>query len=84
MVIDTAHVRGAWTSAGDPTVRGLDLEVPAYIGRGAPLGGTHGGGAQAAFADGSVRFLAESIDPPVLEALATVQGSKSAVPPGDE
>jgi len=37
-----------------------------------------------ASADGSVRFIRDSVDPKVLEALATVQGSKNATSFGDE
>jgi prepilin-type processing-associated H-X9-DG protein len=36
----------------------------------------HPGGAQAAFADGSVRFLSSSIDPKVLRALTTIAGNE--------
>jgi len=46
------------------------------IGRGRPFGGYHPGGANVAFADGSIKFLRETIDPKVFEALSTVAGGE--------
>ncbi|MHC5542826.1 H-X9-DG-CTERM domain-containing protein, partial [Singulisphaera rosea] len=40
------------------------------------LGGTHRGGVMVAFADGSLRFLAETISPETLEALTTAAGGE--------
>jgi prepilin-type processing-associated H-X9-DG protein len=76
MVIETTQIQGAWTAGGFPTVRGLDETDPRYLGRAGQFGGIHRGGANALFADASVRFLDESINPRVLEALATITGSK--------
>ena len=65
-----------WTAGGPSTVRGLDPDHQPYIGRGRQFGGWHRGGAMVAFADGSVRFLGETIDPKVFEALSTAAGGE--------
>jgi hypothetical protein len=83
VVVDTAHVTGPWTAAGDPTVRGLDPDRETNLGPGAPFGGTHNGGALAGLADGSFRFLAPATDAGVFEAMATLQGSKDVEPDGE-
>ena len=67
---------GPWTAGGFTTVRGLDPARPSYVGRGRQFGGVHRGGAMVAFADGSVRFLRESIAPDVFEAMSTVAGGE--------
>ncbi len=76
MLAETASANGPWTAGGPATVRGLDPGRQPYIGLGRQFGGTHRGGVNVAFADGSVRFLGESIDPKVFEALATIAGSE--------
>lgn len=81
MLAETASANGPWTAGGPATVRGLDPDRQPYIGRGRQFGGTHRGGLNVAFADGSVRFLGESIDPMVFEALATIAGGET-VPAG--
>jgi prepilin-type processing-associated H-X9-DG protein len=55
-------------------VRGLDPAETPYIGAGRQFGGLHDGRAAVAFADGSVRFISESINPKVFEALSTMAG----------
>jgi prepilin-type processing-associated H-X9-DG protein len=75
VALETSRASGAWTAAGRSTVRGLDEEGP-WLGASAQFGGNHPGGANALFADGSVRFVRESVDPQVFRAMATVQGSK--------
>ena len=73
-VVETSQVSGAWTAAGPPTSRGLIPDGSAYIGAGGQFGGNHRGGANVTFADGSVRFVEQSIDPRVWEAMATLSG----------
>jgi prepilin-type processing-associated H-X9-DG protein len=75
LAVETAQVQGAWTAAGPPTARGVELDAPAYLGPGAPFGGLHRGGANALFADGSVRFVSDSVDPDVFRSAASVRGS---------
>lgn len=74
MLVETSQVHGAWTAAGSPTARGLIPTGAPYIGAEGQLGGNHRHGANAGFADGSVRFIEQSIDPAVWEAMATLSG----------
>jgi hypothetical protein len=87
MILESARENGPWAQGGPATVRGLDPGEQPYLGVGRQFGGTHFGentvfgkgkslGCNAALADGSVRFLAESIAPAVLEALVTVAGGE--------
>lgn len=76
VVAETGVGNGPWTAGGASTLRGLDQGRRPYVGRGRQFGGTHGGGVMATFADGSVRFLRETIDPETLEALATAAGGE--------
>ena len=76
MAVAETTKRGTWTAGGTHTLRGLDQSRRPYIGRGRQFGGNHGGDAMVLFADGSVRFLRESIDPKVFEALSTVAGGE--------
>lgn len=71
-ILETATDHGPWAAGGPATVRGLDPARPPYIGAGGQFGG-HAQGATAAFADGSVRFQANSISPRVLEMLTTLR-----------
>jgi prepilin-type processing-associated H-X9-DG protein len=74
MLAETSQVHGTWTAAGSPTTRGLIPDGSPYIGAGGQFGGNHRRGANAAFADGSVRFIEQSIDPIAWEAMATLSG----------
>lgn len=74
MLSETSQVHGAWTAAGSPTTRGLIPDGSPYIGVRGQFGGNHRRGANVAFADGSVRFIEQSIDPAVWEAMATLSG----------
>lgn len=76
MLAETDLGNGSWTAGGPATVRGVDPSRRPYIGRGRQFGGLHRGGANAAFADGSVRFLGESIDPRVFDSLSTIAGGE--------
>ena len=78
LVIETRQANGAWTAAGSPTARGLIPGGSPYIGAGGQFGGNHRRGANAGFADGSVRFIEQSIDPAVWEAMATLSGQSNS------
>ena len=65
-----------WT-CGWWSIRGVDPATRPYIGRGHPFGGYHAGGAYVAMADGSVRFVKDSVDPRVFEAAATIAGGET-------
>jgi prepilin-type processing-associated H-X9-DG protein len=75
-VIETTLGHGPWTAGGPPSVRSVDTTTRPYIGRDRPFGGYHAGGANVAFADGSVRFVRETIDPNIFEATATIAGGE--------
>ncbi len=77
MLAETSQVQGSWTAAGWPTTRGLIPNGSPYIGAGGQFGGNHRDGVNAAFADGSVRFLSNDIDPAVFEAMATLSGKSN-------
>jgi hypothetical protein len=77
MVVDTMAGNGPWAAGGPATVRGLDPNRQPYLGKGRQFGGPQwGSGAFAVFADGSVRFIQDRVDPRVFEALATVAGGE--------
>jgi hypothetical protein len=87
LILETTREVGPWARGGPATVRGLVTTDNPYLGTGRPWGGTHFAentvlsrgssiGCNAALADGSVRFLAESVSPRVLEALATTAGGE--------
>jgi prepilin-type processing-associated H-X9-DG protein len=84
MAMETLHVSGAWTAAGRPTVRGLEQAGVPTNRADREFGGIHSGGMNALFADASVRFIRDSADPRLLEAMATLQDSKVAIPVGDD
>jgi hypothetical protein len=81
MVMETSRRNGPWTAGGPPTVRGVILRGRPSLGTGGQFGGIHRGGGWALFADGSVRFLPDSINGQVFETLATVRGGS---PAGDD
>lgn len=74
MLAETSQVHGSWTAAGSPTTRGLIPDGSPYIGAGGRFGGNHRHGVNVAFADGSVRFIEQPIDPAEWEAMATLRG----------
>ncbi len=76
MVIETTRNHGVWTAGGASSVRGVDPETRPYIGHKRPFGGYHPGGANVLMADGSVRFVRETIDPRVFEAISTIAGGE--------
>jgi prepilin-type processing-associated H-X9-DG protein len=74
VLTETAFESGAWAAGGPPTLRGVDPARQPYLGKGRPFGGTHPGGANVSFCDGSIRFVADSVSPQVFEAFATIAG----------
>jgi len=83
IALETSRASGAWSAAGSSTVRGLEEQEPCF-GANARFGGNHPGGANALFADASVRFVRESMDLQVVRAMATVLGSKRVETVGDQ
>jgi prepilin-type processing-associated H-X9-DG protein len=77
LIAESAQVRGSWFEGGPATVRGLDSARQPYIGPARQFGGLHSGGAYVAMADGSVRWISESISPRVFEALSTIAEGES-------
>jgi prepilin-type processing-associated H-X9-DG protein len=76
LLAETALDNGPWTAGGRPTVRGIVPQDAPCIGVGRQFGGNHPGGGNAAFVDGSVRFLSDAIDPDYFAAMATIAGEK--------
>ena len=76
---------GPWLRGGPATVRGLDNAPGAalLVGPGGQFGGNHPHGANWAFADGSVRFFTDRVDPKVLYGLATIAGGETDPLPGE-
>jgi hypothetical protein len=80
MVTETAWQNGPWAAGGPATVRGLDPAQKPYIGFDRPFGGTHPHGLFVLYVDGSARFISQSIDPAVFEAMATITADKKPHP----
>jgi prepilin-type processing-associated H-X9-DG protein len=76
-IVETNTDVGPWLRGGPSTLRGLDPAATPYLGPGRPFGGCHPGGAYVSMADGSVRFLKDSIDPPIFRALLTLAGGET-------
>jgi prepilin-type processing-associated H-X9-DG protein len=72
-VMDASN-SGRWAAGGKATIRPFTTKP--YINGPDGIGSPHAGGCHAAFADGSVRFISEAIDPTVLEALTTIRGGE--------
>jgi hypothetical protein len=77
--IETAFETGPWLRGGPSTLRGLDPANEPYIGPGRPFGGCHPGGCYASMADGSVRFIKDSIEPALFRALLTRAGGPDEI-----
>jgi len=77
---ETGAQIGPWIAGGAPTLRPVDPATKPYFGVGRPFGGAHVGGAFAAYADGSVRFVADNIAPAVWEALAGIADGQTGEP----
>jgi prepilin-type processing-associated H-X9-DG protein len=72
MAMDVNAKLGAWAAGGPSTIRAFTEEP--YINGPDGIGGNFAGGANFLFADGSVRFIRENVDPKVLKAMATIAG----------
>ncbi len=82
VLAESSRSYGSWLTGGHATVRGLNQSDQPYLGIDRQFGGLHfsrygNGGANIAFADGSVRFISETIDPRVFEALSTIAGGEN-------
>jgi prepilin-type processing-associated H-X9-DG protein len=81
MVAESSAPTGPWFAGGRHTVRGLDPSRQPYIGIGRQFGGNHGDGAMVLMADGSVKFVSDSIAPKVFEAMSTMAGGEKVSVP---
>lgn len=84
LIVETAHDPSHWAIGGPGTVRPFVPDQSPYICDGRPFGGLHAEGflmrsglMNAAMADGSIHTLRHTIDPAVLEALATANGREA-------
>ncbi len=93
MLADTGSTGSPWFAGGRATVRGLDRARQPYIGIGRQFGGNHPTsrvallarqGTMVILADGSVKFISESIDPKVFEAMSTMAGGEKGSDSGQE
>jgi len=75
MVAESDGQPRPWLQGGPSTIRPLTTQP--YINGPDGIGGITRGGVQVLFADGSVRFISENIDPTVMEALVTIQGGEA-------
>jgi prepilin-type processing-associated H-X9-DG protein len=73
-IVETTADLGPWLRGGPSTLRGLDVAATPYVGPGRPFGGCHPGGVYVSFADGSVRFVKETVDPVVFRSMLTIAG----------
>lgn len=67
---------GPWARGGSSTLRGFDPADTPWHGEGRPFGG-HANGMNAAFADGSIRFVRASMEAGALAAAITIAGGES-------
>lgn len=72
-LIETRVGVGPWAGGGAANVRGFHADDAPHIGEGRAFG-WHTGGATAAMADGSVRFLSAKSEPAKLAAAITIAG----------
>lgn len=94
MVVETNFENGPWSAGGFPSIRGLDTNGPDYLGSTGQFGSLHRTKestlfkvyvecSNCTFVDGSVRFLAKTIDSKTFEALATIAGGERVELPVD-
>jgi prepilin-type N-terminal cleavage/methylation domain-containing protein/prepilin-type processing-associated H-X9-DG protein len=75
-LMETNSQIGPWARGGNATIRGLDPTDLPWSGPQRPFGGNHPGGLNVAMADGSVRFLRDSLDLKKLKAAITIAGEE--------
>ncbi len=75
MIAETSVTTGPWTSAA-ATLRAVDPARRPYLGPGRDFGGNHADGGLVSMVDGSVKFVRDSTDPKVFEALSTIAGGE--------
>jgi prepilin-type processing-associated H-X9-DG protein len=83
MLAESSIGLAPWTAGGPSSVRGVDPATRPYLGPGRAFGGYHPGGANVAMADGSVKFVRETIAPAVFEAMSTIAGGEPVPPDWD-
>jgi prepilin-type processing-associated H-X9-DG protein len=83
-VIESTLGIGPWKAGGPMTLRGLVPTRQPYIGTNGQFGGTHRGGCTVLFADGSARFVRDTVDPTIFEALSTIAGGEKVPPRWDD
>lgn len=78
--VEAAGLEIVWTEPRDALVGrellGINLKGAGDFDSPGIMSGWHTGGAHATFADGSVRFISQDIDPTVLKALTTANGGE--------
>jgi len=74
MISEASAQFGSWAAGGKSTIRSLTQKP--YINGPDGIGGPYTGGCNVGFADGSVHFISENIDPSVFEALSTIGGGE--------
>jgi prepilin-type processing-associated H-X9-DG protein len=75
MITETHKDFGPWSAGGPSTIRSLTTKP--YINGPDGIGGPTPGGCNILLADGSVRFVSESVDPKIFEALSTIRGGET-------
>ena len=92
MVIETNFENGPWGAGGFSSVRGIDHEGSAYLGTAGQFGSFHRTQeallfypkcSNCAYVDGSARYITETIDSEVFEAMATIAGGEKVELPID-
>jgi Protein of unknown function (DUF1559) len=88
LLVESGRQNGHWYQGGPATVRGLDTGEAPYLGAGNQFAGTHFSenwivvrgkavGMNVVLGDGSTRFMRNTVDPGILEALFTIAGGES-------
>lgn len=77
--LETNENLAPWLQGGPGTLRALDPATSPFLGVGRPFGGCHPGGMCASMADGSAKFIKDTIDPAILQAMFTRAGGPDEV-----